>query len=371
MSTAATYGTGSVYQRSDGRWCASLMHNGKRRSVYAKTEREAKKKLVALQAEVGASGILAQPGRHTVEEVLVTFLDHKRRTVRDRTLADYEASATRHIVPALGSIRLSRLTPERISGWLDGLRRRGIGRQARMAYGVLRGALELAVRWGRLANNPCSRVDIPAYRAKRKEVWTTTELKRFLAETNTDWRGPLWVVAVLSGCRLGELLALRWEDTDLERKMINVHRSGQWIRGTWVEGEPKTRSGRRTISLPDVAVMALTQQRAQQGQWRNAAPTGPWDDNRVFTSHTGAPLDGPNLARALRVRCADIGVPEITPHSFRHLSASLLLQAGLTVTEVSARLGHASPSITLSIYAHVVEKNDQRAAEALARSLSG
>ncbi len=363
--------SGSIYQRADGYWCAALSHNGKRKVIYAPTEKDAKGKLAELQRSLGAAGAIPTPGRRTVSDVLDAFLEMKRNRLRPRTLSDYEGAARRYLRPALGSVRLNALSPEQIHRCYADLARQGVTRQAQMAHAVLSGALNLAVRFGWLAFNPCERVDRPAWRAPRREVWTPDDLRRFVDDAADYWRFPLWLVGIFSGCRPGELLALRWADVDLDAGALTVRRSGQRIGGTWVEGAPKTWAGERTISLPEAAIDALRRQHRQQAVWRLAAGPEWHDAGLVFSSHTGAPLDGPNTARALRLLCRRLDLPALTPHQLRHLSASLLLKAGLPIPDVSARLGHATPAITMQVYAHILDRNDRHAAVALARAVGG
>ncbi len=221
-----------------------------------------------------------------------------------------------------------------------------------------------------LPQNPCERVLPPTYRAPRKEVWAPEELRAFLAGAAEHTLYPLWTAAIATGCRLGELSALKWTDVDLAAGTIRIRANLQRVKGEWTYSTPKTRAGERTVSLPAAGLAALERQRAQQSEWRARAGDEWQDSGLVFTGLKGQPLQPSVVEHALARECERLGLPKVTPHGLRHLHASLLLDAGLPVPAVSARLGHARPSITMSIYAHKVGQSDRQAADALARALA-
>ncbi len=240
--------------------------DGKRRIVYGKTRQEAAGKLAALQQQARECGTLPAPAKHTLAELLDVWLEAKSPHWRPRTLADYRDICERYIRPALGRIHLSKLTPDRIARLLAAYRDQP--RTALKVYRLLSQALGLAVRWGWLAHNPCQRVDAPNYRPKRKELWTPEHLRTFLCEAEGHWLWPLWVLAIATGCRLGELLALEWSDVDWCAGTLSISKSAQCIGGEWVTTSPKTQAGERIIALPAKALAALAAQHLQQSEWR-------------------------------------------------------------------------------------------------------
>jgi len=356
--------------RSDGRWCASLQVNGVRRYVYGKTEREVNKKLTELQRQIGAVGSLPDPGRRSVDDLLDEWPATARPTLKPKTIADYESVCNRYIRPAVGKLKLSKLTPAQVQRLYSGLQARGYVRVPSQAHAVLHRACELAVLWRWLPENPCERMIPPRYSAPRKDVWDHDQLRAFLAGTDEHWLCPLWIATVATGCRLAELLGLKWADVDLTRGAIRVRSNLQRIDKKWVESTPKTQAGERTITLPPEGVAALKRQRAQQAEWRLEQGSEWQDTGLVFTGLQGQPLHQSVVHHGLRKTCERLRLPKLTPHGLRHLHASLLLDAGLPVPLVSARLGHARPSITMAIYAHKVGHDDQRAAEVLSKALA-
>ncbi len=357
-------GEGCIYQRSDGRWQATLQIDGRRRSVYGKTRKEAADKLAALQRQAASAGAIPNPGKRTVNDLLDAWIEAKSPNWKPRTLEDYQETCNVYVRPVLGDIPLGRLTPDRIARLVATWQRQGKSRTALKVYRALHQALELAVRWGWLAHNPCQRTDPPHYRPRRKELWTPEQLQAFLRATEGDWLWPLWVTAIATGCRLGELLALEWGDVDLAAGTMTIAKAVQVIDGRPVVTTPKTQAGIRKLILPHEAVAALQAQRLQQGDWGYAG-------DLVFCRPNGQPLNQPLVAWHLRQACQRAGVPAITFHGFRHLHASLLLAAGLPVPAVSQRLGHATPAITMSVYAHALKAQDVAAAEAIGKLLRG
>lgn len=362
--------TPGLCQRSDGRWCGTLQVNGVRRFVYGKSEAEAKRKLLELQRQADV-GSLADPGKRTVDDLLDEWLQTVRPTLKPRTLADYENTCRRYVRPAIGKVKLSKFNPTQVQRLYSSLQAKGLHRAPAQVHATLHRAFRLAVLWRWLGENPCYRVLPPRYAAARKDVWDRAQLRTFLDGIADRTLQPFWTVAVLSGCRLGELLGLRWEDIDLTTSAIRVRVNLQRIGREWVESAPKTKAGERTITLPPEGAAALKHQRALQAEWRLRAGTDWQETGLVFTGLKGQPLHHATASNALSTECRRLGLPKVTPHGLRHLHASILLDAGLPVPVVSARLGHAKPSITMSIYAHKVGRDDRQAVEALERVLAG
>jgi integrase len=361
-------GTGSVYRRRDGRWVAAVTVDGRRKVAYAKTQKEAREKLALLVREAAAHGI-PDAGRRTVNDLVEQFLEVSAHSLKPRTLDDYKKTYERHVKPMLGSVRLSKLEPSHVQLLYTTLQTQGKHRTGQKVHALLHRACRLGVLWGWLAENPTDRVLRPKYRPQARELWTQEELTNFLERAKGHWLYPLFIVAIATGARIGELLALTWRDVDFRAGTINITKSGQHINGRWVVTEPKTHASVRTLTLPAAAVAALHRQKSQQLQWKLKAGQRWQEHGLVFTQRCGAPLRSTDVANAFRKLCKRIGIRPIRVHDLRHLHASLLLAEGLPLPEVSRRLGHANVNITASIYAHCIEKSDERAAQAIGRVL--
>jgi integrase len=196
-------------------------------------------------------------------------------------------------------------------------------------------------------------------------------LALFLDSAKEHWLYPLWLLAVATGARVGELLALQWSDVDFRACVISIAKAGQYIDGRWVVTEPKTQSSSRVVTLPAAAVAALHRQKSQQLQLKLRAGQCWQERGLVFTQRNGAPLHATDVANAFRKLCQKLQLRPIRIHDLRHLHASLLLREGLSLADVSKRLGHANVHVTASIYAHAIDRGDERAAVAIGRVLHG
>ncbi len=179
-------------------------------------------------------------------------------------------------------------------------------------------------------------------------------------------------LALATGARLGELLALRWREVDLDRGNLQVIRTARRITGKGIAySEPKTHRSRRPVALSGETVQVLREHwRAQAERRLELGPTYA-DNGLVFASLTGHPLDDSNLRRAFRRTLADAGLPRLRFHDLRHSAATLMLRAGVHPKVVSERLGHATVGITLDTYSHVLPDLQRDAAEALDAVLQG
>lgn len=357
-------GEGTVVQRNDGRgWQASIRLNGTRRTVYGRTEREARKKLRELQRQMDTTGALPNPGRRTVADLIDAWLTSA--PLKPATVAQYRLFFDTYARPVLGNTRLANVTPGMVQRLYADLTP-AVGARV---HALLHRAFAVAVLWHWLPANPCDRVLKPAYKPTRKTLWSRAELDTFLEGTADHWLQPLWALLLGTGCRLGEALALRWDDVGLGVAVTiegTLHRLG----GEWVVSDPKTPSATRTVMLPPTVTDALQSQKAQQDAWQETAGERWQGDGFVFTGETGKPLFASTVQHAMKRECERLGLPPVTPHGLRHLHASLLLGEGVPVTAVSARLGHANPNVTMQIYAHALSGQDGQAAQAIGRVLA-
>jgi integrase len=358
-------GSGTLVQRKDGIWQGQLQVAGRRRTIYGKTKAEAKSKLEALQREALVYG--AFPQNRSLFELLDHWFAQTEGGLKPATRHRYRR-CTRVIEERLGDLPLAKLTPDRLQALYAAHRDRP--RLALHLHAALHRALRLAVLWGWLTQNPADRVLRPSYRQTERTLWSVEDCRVFLGAIEGGAWMPLWTVALESGCRYGELIGLRWADVDWDRGVLRIERSLQRIGREWAETSPKTASGRRQVYIGPPAVQALRKQRARQAEWRLLA--GPaWEDTgRVFTSRTGGPLEHSGPTQALARLCRRLGLPVISMHAFRHLHASLALQAGAPIALVFRQLGHANVSITTSIYSHAIGDGGL-IQEALQRALAG
>jgi integrase len=367
---------GTISLRKDGRWEARLTIPGGRRIAYYGTTRadvSAKLKLAAADLE---RGLLAVGPKQTVSQFLTSWLnDVAKPTVRERTLIRYESLIRLHIAPAIGTVTLSKLTPQHIIAMHKAIGVSVAPRTVGHAHRVLHCALETAVRWNYIVRNPADLVSPPKV-TKPETAFLTTEQARKLLETARAIQHPdeaLYVTLLATGLRLGEALALRWSDVELAAASLAVKRSVCRLPGQgFVFQPPKTKRSERTVSLAPFAVDALRRHRARQNAERLKAGDLWEDGDLVFANAFGRPREMQNVSRrSFRPLLAAAGLPVVRIHDLRHSAASLLLPLGVHIKIVSEILGHSTTAITLDTYSHSVPSLQADATRRLGDLLSG
>jgi integrase len=365
---------GHIRQRSPGSWELRWRANGK---VVTRTVRGTKAEAkAALRAAMGAvdRGEHVNPSKITVTEHVQVRIDHWHATGRigARCVEIYEALLVR-ITAGPGSIALQKLTTLDIERWHGRLFEQKLSiRTVRAAHALLARALADGVRHHLVARNVArdqgspAREPSPAVTAPNAD-----QVAALLAKLNGDlWRVPV-ITAIYTGLRRGEQLALRWSDVDLKGAKLTVARALDETRTNGIAIKfPKTAAGRRTISLPAVVVEALREHRRQQLERCLLLGLGrPSDDALVFSGIDGQPMPPRAFSQRWGRKADKLGMPELTWHALRHAHASMLIAAGVPITTVAARLGHADPVVTLRVYAHLFDKDDTAAAAAIDRAL--
>jgi integrase len=242
----------------------------------------------------------------------------------------------------------------------------------RAAHGVLQRALADAVRHRICTHNAASDQGPPPSSGKTADVamLDAEQIATLVVKLDgNEWRTPV-LVALYCGLRRGEQLALKWNRVDLGGAKMQIVEALDEAGGEITVNQPKTRAGRRTVTMPAIVVEALREHRQRQLERCMLLGLGrPASDALIFPGPDGG-LDGPG-AFSLRWgrAAARLGVPEITWHSLRHSHASMLISAGLPITVVAARLGHADPSVTLRVYSRLFSADDSAAAAAIDRVL--
>jgi integrase len=396
MGKRRSPGEGSVYafRQADGRERWAIAHpliGTRRRSatgVRWYTKRDAQNALRAMLADL-ARGELVDPSREPLAAYLATWLDGLR--VEPSTLASYRKNCRLHIIPALGKTPLASLTTARINVLYRELERSGrkdhrageplSARTVRYIHTILSGALGAAVKDQRLSRNPCDAASPPtAKQAKSPEMhpWTPGQLGSFLrwsAEHGGTWH-PLWHFLANTGARRGEALALRWRDVDLDAGTVRIRRSAGLVRNAGESAdisEGDTKSGKpRTVDVDPVTVAVLRGHKSARG---GLALVLVRDDALVFGDIEGDLPNPEHVSRQFardtkQARAALADLPQIRLHDLRHTHATILLVSGEPVHIVSQRLGHASPVVTLTVYAHVMPGNQRQAAEHFARIIA-
>lgn len=391
MSKRRGRGEGNIRQRADGRWEArlTLPEGGGVKSIYARTRQEARAKLTATLREADLGAPIVRDERLTVARYLGDWLERKRANLRPRTHRRYGEHLA-HITHAVGGLTLTKLTPTRLDRLYSALQQPPEGQEGQEGenaeplspttvhhtHVVLKQALADAVRHGLLARNPAAQVKPPRVRQVEMHTLTVEQARTLLVAAREDRLEAVYVLALTTGMRQGELLALRWRDVDLDTGILQVRGTLAYIaRRGWVIGQPKTARSRRRIELSAEAVAALRRHKARQAEEKLAAGAWVWAHGApapdlVFTNEIGGPLDGASILRYLfRPLLERAGLPSIRFHDLRHTAATLMLLTGVNVKIVSERLGHSSVGFTLDRYSHVLPGMQADAAAMLSRAL--
>ena len=369
-------GTGTVYPRKnkDGKvigYRGSYVVKGKRYYVSAKTKTEAEQKLRQGMTDADR-GLTFDAGGLTVDYYLDRWLnDSVQGTVGDTTFERYEQMVRLHIKPTLGRAKLKSLTPTHVrSLYKEKLRSRS-PRTVQYIHVTLHKALKQAVADGLIPRNATEAVKPPQVRREEIHPLTPEQVNKLLEATRGERLEALYVLAIHTGLRQGELLGLKWEDVDLEAGTLQVRRTLTTAKSGPVLSTPKTKGSRRSVTLTQSAVEALRSHLQRQlGEIDRAASL--WRENGlIFASEAGDPLDRRYLTNhRFKPLLKRAGLPPIRFHDLRHTCATLLLGANVNPKIVSELLGHASIAITLDTYSHVLPNMQSEAAKALEDALS-
>jgi integrase len=362
MTKRRIKGEGSVYRRKDGRCMGEYVDaNEKKRYVSGKTKAEVRQKLRKL-LEDRDKGIAYDSENLTVEKYMDRWLESIKDKVRPGTYKPYEAIVRLHVKPTLGRTKLDKLNAmqlERLYGQkLDA----GLSaRRVRYIHVTIRKALKDAVRLQLLSRNVADAAIPPRQVKSEIEPLTQEQLRALLDAARDDKLHTLYVLAITTGMRQGELLGLMWKDIDLEAGTLKVSRSVY----EGIVSPPKTNAGRRTIRLSKLAVAALRTHRVDVAN--QSERISEW----VFPNANGSPIGHQNLHnRSWKPLLKRAGLPHsVRFHDLRHSCISLLLARGIPIKVVSEMAGHADVSITLSVYGHVLPDMQSAAADGIDEAL--
>jgi integrase len=304
---------------------------------------------------------------------LSSWIEKVRHEVEPSSFARYQSEVRLRLIPGLGNLSLARLTSQQVQAFYAQKLHEGVSASVvKYMHGVLRHALSDAQRLGLVYRNACDLVDVP--RVRRREIMplTAEQARGFLLSLRGHRSEALYVLALATGMRRGELLALRWQHVDLDNALIKVQASLQLRQGRWVLAPPKTKYSRRQIALSRTTVDALRRHRALMAAEKLRLGPAWEDDELVFPNTAGRMQDPTYLAHyQFKPLLRKAGMPNIRFHDLRHTAATLLLAQGVNAKVVSEMLGHSSIALTLGIYGHVLPHMQQQAAEIMDRLLWG
>ena len=317
-----------------------------------------------------------------VESILPTRVSNG--ALAQSTFSNYADTVRLHLKPHLGRIRMARLTHADVDAFIAAKRDRYSPNSLRLMRSTLRKALADAERNGVVTRNAVA-LSEPIHVSLRASEWLDESKARWLLkQVKGDRLEALYVVCLSLGLRRGEVLGLQWRDVDLDRGSVLIRGALKRVKyqplsdGSYPEGRRtglvlgamKTEDSYRTQNLPRPCVDALRRHWVKQRTEQLAASS--WDDNDfVFTTPVGTPIDPSNFAKWLSGHCVEAKLGHRNPHQLRHSAASILLAQGIPLHEVSDYLGHSSVRITKDVYGHLSADRRRAAADAVGDALWG
>lgn len=381
MSKKKDNGFGSIRQRKDGLWEARLqigtLPNGKpnRKSVYGKTETEVKRKLRQLLKN-GEEYLLNKKKQSFGEYILVWLETFKKIKLKPSSYDRLETTIKCHIIPANGYIQIHALTSLDIQRHINKMQEDGYSFSTiKKVYLAYNACLKAALYDDVISKNPCYTVTLPnedELESKEIKILSAEEQERFIREAKRKYRngkniyrlGYAFILVLNTGIRLGELLAIRWDKIDFERRIMTVNSSCKMVKNrnkkdesknyVMNEGSTKSKSGNRKIPLNDDALDALYEMKKVTGNF-----------NYVMTTSKGKIITPRSITNTIECIYANSDNEKDALHKLRHTFASNLFRRGVDIKIISKFLGHSNVSITYNIYIHIIEELEFEAVEKL------
>ena len=320
------------------------------------------------------------PARPNPESSLADYVEYwlavaVEPRLRPKTSHDYRGHLSRYALPLIGEARLRDLHPRDLQSVYAGLLRKQLApRTIRYTHSILHAALEQARKWKLISENPAAGLSLPRKERRAFEVFTPDEARRFVAAAWLEPNGLALLVAIATGLRPSEYLALRQRDFDRDRKTFTVDHTIERVpggrvegstRGQWKTDDTKRPRSRRIVALPasvSARVADLVDRQASLFDKRALEETQ--IDGLIFRTQRGKPIHERNLVqRVFKPLLRRAGLPDLRLYDLRHSFATLALRAGTSARLVSEQLGHASVAFTLDTYGHVLEEPRSEAAE--------
>lgn len=371
MARKRKNGDGTVRLRKDGRWEGRYVvgydDNGmpKTKNVLAKTKGECVEKLKKLKEECdGLKPTKVAPTMRFGDWLDFWYQNYSKPTLRQTTQLNYEGWIYNHAIPVVGKIPLSKLAQSDLQQFFNDMKKNGrvkdvelkgaemADRSVRSCYAVCRMALDKAVQEGLIRINPAIGCKLPPLKGKEMQVLTREELQRFLIQAKEEGMYELFLLELTTGMRRGELMALQWDDVNLNTGEITISRQIYPVGGKLVVNEPKTKAANRVIVIPPAMVEVLTDYKKQIfSKWLFPSRTRP-----------DQPIDPGYIRKRLQVILERAGCKKVRFHDLRHTFSTTALEHGMDVKTLSTILGHVSASTTLDIYTHITNEMQRSAA---------
>ena len=341
------------------------------------TENEAKKARDKARVTV-ANGTYVAPAKMTLEEFLGYWIKIHSQTLKPKTTEGYEGVIKRYINPRLGKMQLTQIRPSHLQKLYTEISEHGgingeslSARTVSYSAAILKKAFGYAVDVeGILATNPALKVPVPKGTPKQNEPYSPSQIRTLLEEFKKHRLSALFRLAIYTGARKGELLALQWTDLDLESMKLTISKNRIYINGAnLIQKSTKGGEGRRTISLDPETMEILRDHRKRQFEERLLAGSIWQESGYIFVTEVGLPIDYGTPTQLFTKTRKRLGLPDQRFHDLRHFHATQLLRAGTPLHVVAQRLGHRDAMVTATTYAHVTSDQEENASITFAKAV--
>ena len=284
---------------------------------------------------------------------------------------------THRIYPAIGHLRIDKISPRQLQGFVNSLTKEGANEKTgkplapktiRHNLSFISDVYSYAVKVGVVSDNPCAKVTIPKGEVKEKQIYSQEELELLLSKLTdepTKYRAFFYLISY-TGLRRSEMLGLEWKDVDFEHNVISVRRTSNYTAGRGIYTDTtKTKRSQRALKISPFIMNILKQLKDEQDEEALRLGSKWVETDRLFTKWNGEPMNNQTPYGWLKEFCEKNELPFYGIHSFRHFAASALISAGLDVTTVSGALGHSNSTTTLNVYSHQFDTAQARVSEAM------
>ena len=379
-------GEGSISKRPDGTWWARITvgktpdGKQKRKAFYGKTRKEVQEKLTAALNDINNNTYI-EPSKMTVEQWMHIWMrDYKKTSIKPKTYVAYESIIKNHIIPAVGKYTLASLRNDMVQRFVNELSsdKNLKSLTIERIVGILKTALEQAVDNDLIIKNPASRIKMPLKQERSARVLTINEQKLFIEAAKEHRNGEIFLLILGTGLRIGEALALTWDDIDFQNHILSVNRTQveycEHIDGKTVYhrecGTPKTQKSKRKIPLMPAIVEMLLDLKEQREHEKQQFKAVYQDNGLLFCNQYGISLNYTAIVTKMKSICKKTGLEGVHPHTLRHTFATRGLENGIDIKIMQELLGHSSIKMTADLYTHVLPETKRTSIMKMADTIS-
>jgi integrase len=330
-----------------------------------KTRKEAEQACAELIAQI-TKGTYVEPSKKVVKELMENWLELiVKPSVRISTFENYSKAVYKRILPHFGSMKVKDIHVDHIQGFYLSLLNEGLSPEyVTYMHSLLKSFFKYQTKIENVPKNVMDLVTPPRIRRKEQKTWTIEEAKRFLdvAKNESNTYYIVYLLALYTGLRRGELLALRWKDVDFEQGKLSVCQTLYYSKKVFQFFEPKTTRSNRLVSIPEYVIKELLRHKTVQEQHKKMMGQAYQDFDLVAANELGYPIHPRSLTGHFNRMIMKAGVPKIRFHDTRHTHATILLKLGEHIKIVSERLGHSNSAMTMNVYSHVTPDMQKQAA---------